>query len=143
VEPNPFLHRHILNTARQVGLPIQLREESAEMLGLEDESVDSVVGTLVLCSVEEPQHALAEIIRVLKPGGTFVFVEHVAAPPNTLLRSLQWLVRPVWQCVADGCRPNRDTLGYIEQAGFRSVQSERFRLPVAIVAPHISGTAIK
>ena len=72
-----------------------------------DKTIDSVVSTLVLCSVPSLDTTLKEILRVLKPGGTFLFIEHIAAPPGTWLRKIQGVIRPVWKAIADGCNPDR------------------------------------
>jgi len=108
-----------------------------------DASVDAVVSTLVLCSVDGHRDALAEILRVLRPGGRFVFIEHVGAPEGTWLRRLQRWIRPLWKPVADGCRPDRDTGDRILEAGFERVEMDRFRLPLPVVSPHVAGTAWK
>jgi len=89
VEPNPFMHDYLREQAQTLGLTLDLRQGTAEDLGLADESVDAVVSTLVLCSVPEQARTLQEIRRVLRPGGRFLFVEHVAAPQGTWLRRVQ------------------------------------------------------
>jgi ubiquinone/menaquinone biosynthesis C-methylase UbiE len=129
--------------AERLGMAIQLREGRAEQLPADDNSFDAVVSTLVLCSVADPQRVLQEIRRVLKVGGRFVFIEHVAAPHDTGLRRLQNLIKPLWKPMADGCNPNRETWTAIEKAGFRHVEIEHFRLNVPIVGPHIAGYAEK
>jgi hypothetical protein len=80
---------------------------------------------------------------VLKPGGTFVFLEHVAAPPGTRLRRIQGAIRPLWKVIGEGCHPDRDTGPAIQRAGFSKVSYENFRLPLGPVATQIAGTAIK
>jgi ubiquinone/menaquinone biosynthesis C-methylase UbiE len=102
----------------------------AEDLPLDDASVDAVVVTLVLCTVPEPARALAEIQRVLAPGGRLLVLEHVRAEDPRLARR-QDLVRPLQQLVARGCHPNRDTLGLLERAPLRLERVERFALPGA------------
>ncbi len=143
IEPNLFLHPHLERAAREHGFRVDIRAQEAEALDLADSSVDAVVATHVLCSVRQPARALSEIWRVLKPGGRFVFIEHVAAPPATLARHVQNLVVPLWSLVGDGCHPNRETAQAVEQAGFSSVQIETFSIPWPVVAPHIAGVAIK
>ena len=130
---------------RQIGWsgPVQLKIGLAEDLGLKDGSVDAVVGTLVLCSVDRVEVVLEEVLRVLKPGGRFYFLEHVAAPEGSWLGWLQRAVRPVWCRVLDGCRPDRDTLSWIAQAGFAQLQWEAFQAPLPVVSPHICGFAEK
>lgn len=142
VEPNPYSRPFLERAAQRAGVPLDLREGRAERLPLEDASADAVVGTLVLCSVEDLETALHEIRRVLKPGGRYVFIEHVAAPPGTLRRRLQRWARPLWRVIGDGCHPDRDTLHAIRAAGFARVEAEEFLAPAMLVAPHIAGVAV-
>ncbi len=142
VEPNGFLHADLRRAADRAGPVLDLRTAAAEALPFPDASADAVVATLVLCSVHDPAAALAEARRVLRPGGRFVFIEHVAAPRATLLRRLQHVLRAPWAVVADGCRPDRDTEALIRAAGFTEVSVGRFRMPLGLVAPHIAGTAV-
>ena len=116
----------------------------AGALPFPDASIDVVISTLVLCSVgPELNASLAEIHRVLRPGGRFLFLEHVAAPAGSLLRRVQRWVRPVWRGIADGCRPDQETGQAIEKTGFSRVEMERFRLQLPLVSPHVSGVAYK
>ncbi|MEP7287195.1 MAG: class I SAM-dependent methyltransferase [Chloroflexota bacterium] len=143
IEPNPAMFPYIEREAQRLGLTVQLREGQAERLDAADASVDAVVATLVLCSVRNPQKVLQEILRVLKPGGRFVFIEHVAAPPDTKLRRRQNFIRPFWRVFADGCEPTRETWTTIEQAGFDYVKLEHFYIDNSFVGPHIAGVAVK
>jgi ubiquinone/menaquinone biosynthesis C-methylase UbiE len=143
VEPNPYMHPYLRREAARQGLGIDLRLGTAEHLDVPDASVDAAVGTLVLCSIENPDAALREIARVLRPGGRFLYIEHVAAPPGTRLRRIQRLVRPLWQALGDGCRPDRETGTALERAGFARVRYERFTVPVPVVGPQIAGEAVK
>jgi ubiquinone/menaquinone biosynthesis C-methylase UbiE len=120
-----------------------LRTGSAERIEAPDASVDAVVATLVLCSVDDLGRTLREVQRVLKPGGTFAFVEHVAAPRGTRLRRAQALIRPVWRIVADGCTPDRETWVALEGAGFETLAYDCFRMPspVGLLSPGIAGKA--
>lgn len=108
-----------------------------------DASVDDVISTFVLCSVTDLEAALAEILRVLRPGGRFAFMEHVIAPEGSLLRRTQHLVTPVWRFVADGCHPNRGIEAAIRRTGFSSIEIQSFRAPEPIVSPRIAGVATK
>ena len=141
VEPNPWAHDYLRREAARVGLAAEVRAGTAEALPLADASVDAVVSTLVLCTVPHVPRALAEVRRVLRPGGRFVFVEHVLAPPRTRTRAVQRLVRPVWPLLADGCHPDRDIERAIREAGFARVALERFRAPVPVIGPHVAGVA--
>lgn len=143
VEPNGHFHPHLKRAARRHGLDLELRGESAEALGLPDGSVDAAVSTLVLCSVRDPQRALAEIRRVLKPGGRLYLIEHVAAPRGTPLRAVQRLFRRPWGWLGDGCRPDRETGPLVEAAGFAWLLREPFDGPPGIVRPHLMGVARK
>ncbi len=145
-EPNPHMHPYLRKKAAACGVEIDLRAASIEKLDLEDESVDAVVSTLVLCSVADVEKALAEIRRLLRPGGRFLFIEHVAAPRGTPRRCAQRLVKPLWRPLADGCRPDRETGRLIRAAGFAEVEMERFRpdgLAFTPITPHIIGTALR
>lgn len=143
VEPNPAVRPYVERAARASGADAVLVQAWAEALPFRDGVADAVISTLLLCSVEDPAAVLAEIRRVLKPGGRFVFIEHVAAPPGTRTRRRQRLVRPLWKRLADGCTPDRETWRWIEQAGFRRLDCERFTLNLPIAGPHIAGVAIK
>ncbi|MGF1512540.1 MAG: class I SAM-dependent methyltransferase [Elainellaceae cyanobacterium] len=144
VEPNPYMHDYLRQRADEANLQIRIQPGRAERLDAEDSSVDAVVSTLVLCSVENLTGTLQEILRVLKPGGTFYFVEHVAAPPQTGLRRVQGWLKPAWRVIGDGCCLDRETGPAIEAAGFERVSYNHFRAPVpAIVSPQIIGRAIK
>eukprot|EP00775_Hariotina_reticulata_P010570 gene10569-biopygen12481 len=101
----------------------------------------------VLCSVADPRAALSEVLRVLKPGGSFLFMEHVAAPLGSWPRTLQELVNPAWEWIADGCHVNRETWVAIESAGFGCCDLQHFSASsnplFVLLAPHISGRAVK
>ncbi len=143
VEPNVHFHGRIRQAARDHRLDLDLRSGVAERLPVADAQADAVVSTLVLCSVADVGRALAEARRVLRPGGRFVFVEHVAAPEDSTLRMVQRVVRRPWGWVADGCRPDQDTGRQIREAGFSDLQLESFRADLAVVSPHIAGVATR
>ena len=141
IEPNPFFHERLRARGERIGIAVDVRTGAAEALPAADHSVDAVVASLVLCSVRDPEAALREVRRVLRPGGRFAFIEHVAAPHGTALRGVQRALRPLWGALADGCHPDRDTGHLIEAAGFADVDLRRFKLPIPIVGPHIVGVA--
>jgi ubiquinone/menaquinone biosynthesis C-methylase UbiE len=147
IEPNPFMHAALRGKASAAGITAQLHTGGAGMLPEADNSTDYVISTLVFCSVPDLPQTLAEIHRVLKPGGRLLFLEHVAAARGTRLRLLQNLLRPAWQVIGDGCCINRDTATAIRAAGFSTVHLEEFRVPrppaPAWVSPHIIGRATK
>lgn len=145
VEPNLYMHRYLREKAERLGMVVDLRTGAAERLEVAENSVDAVVMTLVLCSVSNVADALHEVLRVLKPSGRFVFIEHVAAPSGTRLRSAQRLIRPLWKVMGDGCNPDRETWVALDNAGFDTVSYERFEVaaPLKIAAPTIAGMATK
>lgn len=143
IEPNVFMHRHLLEAANAHGITGEVRAEVVERLPVEDASVDAVVSTLVMCSVSDQRGALSEIRRVLRPGGRYVFVEHVAAPQRSPTWWAQKLIKPIWSALGDGCQPDRDTAAAVERAGFTHVEIQSFRAPLAVASPHIAGTAVK
>ncbi len=143
VEPNVHFHRRIRRKAKRAGIKAEVMAGVAERLPLPDASADAVLSTLVLCSVDDVARSLAEVQRVLKPGGRFVFVEHVAAPRGTALRAAQRLLRAPWGLIADGCRPDRETARMIDSAGFTDLATEKFTVPVFPISPHVIGSARK
>lgn len=145
IEPNPYMHSYLRKEADRLGLQnVELRLGTAKHLEVADNSMDAVVSTLVLCSVEHLPAVLQEAIRVLKLGGRFCFLDHVAAPQGTRLRGLQDWAEPLWKVLGDGCHPNRETWVALEDAGFERVEYEHFRADLpAIVSPQIIGVATK
>lgn len=144
IEPNPFMHSYLKKEAHKLCLNnVDLRTGTAEQIEAKDNSMDAVVSTLVLCSVPNLAATLQEILRVLKPGGRFLFIEHVAAPQGTVLRKVQSTIRPIWKVLGDGCHPDRETWVALEKAGFTNINYEHFRAPVPIVSPHIMGVGTK
>jgi SAM-dependent methyltransferase len=116
----------------------------AEALPLPTSSADVVVCTLTLCSVLDPAAAVAEIRRVLKPGGSFVFVEHVLSEDDDALRAQQVALDGLQAKLADGCHLNRRTLQTITSAGFADYELvERFTLPgFGLISSQVAGIAI-
>lgn len=145
IEPDPFMLRRARKALDQVGLPIDLRQAVAEELPFEDDSFDTVVSTLVLCTVASPQKALAEMRRVLKPSGQIRLYEHVRYD-HSFGAFWQDLVTPCWRWFGAGCNPNRDTASYVRQAGFEFCELRLLKdippiPPMAFVRPHIVGVA--
>jgi SAM-dependent methyltransferase len=114
----------------------------AEALPVPDGSVDTVVATLVLCSVADPALVLVEVARVLRPGGRFLFLEHVRAHDAGLAR-WQDRLTPLWKVVAGNCHPNRSTLATLRASPLVVTDVTEGRIPKAapIVRPRIAGTA--
>jgi SAM-dependent methyltransferase len=122
-------------------VPASVVVAPAEELPFEDASFDAVVSTLVLCTVEDPDRALAEIGRVLRPDGRLLFVEHVRAESPRLARWQERLATP-WEIWANGCRCDRPTLERIEERfAVRRVERETWRGMPAIVHPLVIGEA--
>jgi ubiquinone/menaquinone biosynthesis C-methylase UbiE len=118
-------------------------DASAEALPLDDGSVDTVVSTLVLCTVDFPDRALAEVARVLRPQGQLLFIEHVRSHSPRLGRWQDRLETP-WRHFAAGCRCNRDTIASIAAAGFSTEHEDKhWKGGPPIVAPLVTGRAVK
>ena len=144
VEPNPYMRPYLEEMARQHDVSFEICGGTAEDLDLSDASADFVVSTLVLCSVDDPEAALQEVLRVLKPGGRFIFVEHVAAPHGTTTRKWQRRLRGFWRCICDGCTLDRETWIVLEEAGFATCEIEHFEAEdTPLVKPHIAGIGMK
>jgi ubiquinone/menaquinone biosynthesis C-methylase UbiE len=142
IEPEPYLRRLALAGASQAPVPIRVVDGTAEALPAPDGAVDAVVASLVLCTVTDPDQALAETRRVLRPSGRLRFYEHVRAEDPRLARWQDRLERP-WGWLVGGCHPNRDTVAAITAAGLRLVQLDRFDLPAMPppTRPHVLGVA--
>jgi Methylase involved in ubiquinone/menaquinone biosynthesis len=141
LEPNPHMHDFLREQLAGRPLDATLRTDPAQDTGLPDACADVVVSTLVLCSVPSLDDTLAELRRILKPGGRLLFIEHVAAPHDTWLYTLQRGIRPVWTRLADGCHPDRETGRALQRAGFSSVSFDRFDTGLPVVSPHVMGVA--
>lgn len=144
IEPNPHMHPALVVAARRHGIELDLRPVGGAETGLPDGDVDAVVATLVLCTVPDPVAVLAEVRRILRPGGRLVLLEHVAAPPGSVLDRLQAVLRPGWRWAFEGCDLRRDTGALLAEAGFRSLDVQRYRLrsPFLPVNEQIAGTAV-
>jgi len=144
-EPGIGMHPRLTRRAEAAGIELDIRPRGAEVMDLADCSVSLVVGTLVLCTAANPAAVLAEIRRVLVPGGRLVFVEHVLSPRKGPLRGLQRLVRAPWGWAFEGCDVCRQTDTLLAEAGFGSVECERFavRSPLLPIVPHIAGVATR
>jgi ubiquinone/menaquinone biosynthesis C-methylase UbiE len=135
----PRLERRLL-ASRHVGVVVHA---SAESLPFADASFDTVVSTLVLCTVDDPRKCLTEIHRVLTPKGELLFLEHVRAPDGSRLQRWQNRLHDPWRAFAYGCHCNRDTLDLLQRERFAIGELQRGKwvgMP-ALVGPLISGRA--
>lgn len=144
VEPDPHMTKRLRAKLAEAGNPTEVVEAPGEKLPFEDASFDTVVVTLVLCTVPKPAAALAEIARVLKPGGQFLFIEHVRSEKPSLARWQDRLERP-WRFLGDGCHCNRETVATIAASPLSLGEVEHHKLPKAIpiVEPLVRGNAVR
>ena len=137
VEPEPYLRARAVEAAREAPVAVDVTEGLADRLPFEDSSFDAAVVSLVLCTVPDVDAALAEMRRVIRPGGELRFYEHVLSRGPRLA----WLQRAftrsgVWPLLAGGCHADRDTAAAIERANFEVERCRRFRFcPNPVVAP--------
>lgn len=142
VDPSAAMLRRARKRAAAAGREVKLVEAPAEELPFEDAAFDTVVAIAVLCTVDDPDKAIREIRRVLRPGGRFLFNEHVRSPDPGRAHWQDRLERP-WGFIAGGCHPNRRTLAAIEAAGFQVGELEQGELPALprLVRPYVRGVA--
>lgn len=140
-EPDPFMRKKLRPKLARARVPVELSEAGAQALPFPDESFDTVVSTLVLCTVPDQRVALAEIRWVLRPGGRLLFIEHVRGEGS----AARWQdrIEPLWSRLLAGCHPNRDTVASIREAGFEIESLESFYPPVPLsgLTPHVQGVA--
>jgi ubiquinone/menaquinone biosynthesis C-methylase UbiE len=139
VEPDEFMVERARRNAAEQGRTIDLHVAPAEALPFPDETFDTVIVTLTLCSVSDLEGSLSEARRVLKPGGELRFWEHVR-PSGRLTGLLSDAVAPAWKRVGAGCHMNRRTAEAVAAAGFEIASLERSRLNGL---PSILGVAVK
>lgn len=118
IEPNPAMHDRLTANADRSGVDLEIRTLHGESIDVADGAADAVVATLVLCGVGDPNQVMAEVRRVLKPGGTFFFIEHVVAPSGSWTRRLQRLVKRPHRWLFNGCEVDRDTAELLRNSGF-------------------------
>jgi ubiquinone/menaquinone biosynthesis C-methylase UbiE len=143
LEPDPAMRR--LGQRRLHACPVPARwiDAPAEAIPLADHSVDTVLCSLVLCSVDDPATAIRELRRVLRPGGHLLVLEHVHARPGTRLAGAQTRLDPFWGRLAGGCHLDRDTRGELERAGFTTagVRDRRLTALLPLIGPALMGAA--
>src|ERR687897_3594193 len=123
-EPDPFMRSRIGPKLEDARVPVEVSAAGAETLPFPDGSFDTVVSTLVLCTVQDHDAALDEVRRVLRPGGRLLFIEHVRADGS----AARWQDRlgPLWGRLFGSCHLDRDTIAAIEEAGFEIETFESF-----------------
>lgn len=145
VEPEPYLRELATSAAASAPVPVTVRAGTAELLPLPDGSVDAAVLCLVMCSLPDRSTALAEVRRVLRPGGTLRFLEHTLADTRGLRIAQRVADATVWPLLAGGCHTAREPALEIERAGFEVTQLRRLRFPEARFTqpstPHVLGLA--
>ncbi len=143
-EPNNAMARQIESRRQQAPLPFEVVQAPGERLPFDDATFDTVVGTLVLCEPRDPAAVVAEVARVLKPGGRYLFMEHVRSDDPRLARSQdRWA--PTFRAVSGGCNCNRRTLATIEDAGLDVERKRLGHFPKSpkVTSPLLSGSAIR
>lgn len=147
VEPEPYLRSLATNAAAQAATPVTVLAGTADRLPLPDRSVDAAVLCLVMCSLDDRPAALAELRRVLRPGGTLRFLEHTIAD-TTGLRAVQRIAdATVWPLLTGGCHTATDPATTISAAGFEMTTIRRLRFPenrfTQPSSPHVLGSATR
>jgi ubiquinone/menaquinone biosynthesis C-methylase UbiE len=137
LEPDDYLRNLAMERAASAPVPVTVVAAAAEQIPADCGTADAVVVSLVLCSVANQAAVLAEIQRVLRPGGTLAFYEHVRSG-HPLLGKAEDLLTPAWGAIAGGCHPNRDTLNAIAAAGFSVRDYRRFGFAVHPLVPPVS-----
>lgn len=147
VEPEPRLRELARSAALRAEVPVDVVPGTAEALPLKSEAFDAAVVSLVLCSVRDPARALAEIARVLRPGGELRFFEHGRADGRGMTAVQRALDRTVWPLLFGGCHTGRDTLGELRAAGFDLGAYRHLRVPAGgpslPTSAHVLGTALR
>ncbi|XP_048856358.1 putative methyltransferase-like protein 7A [Brienomyrus brachyistius] len=146
-DPNPHFKKYLQNS---VASSDHLKFEKfvvasgEDLREVEDGSVDVVVCTLVLCTVKDTTQVLAEVRRVLRPGGALFFMEHVVSDPSTWTFFMQHVLQPLWYYFGDGCEVTRDTWKDLEASRFSELKLRHIQAPLFfLIKPHIVGYAVK
>jgi ubiquinone/menaquinone biosynthesis C-methylase UbiE len=141
-EPDPHMAKRLRARAAEIQTPSQVVEAGAEQLPFDDHSFDTVVATLVLCTVDDPNRVVAEVARLLKADGQLLLIEHVRDAEGSRRARWQDRLQPPWTWIGAGCHPNRDT-GTTLSASFDTAGLQADQMPgsgTALVKPLIRGT---
>ncbi len=127
VDPNAGMHSLARKRVKQTGIEVDQKLLSSEKLPFDNDTFDTVVSTFTLCSIAQVEQALAEVCRVLKPGGQFLFLEHGLSPDANVQK---WQHRLNWleMRIADGCRLDRNIRGIVSSQPFTSARIDEFYL---------------
>ena len=141
-EPAPPMIGRLERQAEEAETASSVMAADAERLPFEDDRFDTVVSTLVLCTVDDPQEAIEEIARVLRPGGKLLFLEHVRSDSSRLARWQDRLHGP-WHAFAAGCNANRPTVDMLRESSLlvENVEHDRWKWMPALVHPLAIGVA--
>lgn len=144
-EPNQYMHPILQRRAEHFGIDLDLRDVTGESLDLASASVDFVFSSHVLCTARQPEKVISEVRRVLRRGGRFACIEHVAAPEGSPIQGVQRLLRKPWQWIFEGCDLCRDTGSRLRAAGFAAVDVQPLELPNMFVPirPQIATVCVK
>lgn len=126
IDPDPVLLRRARKRMRGLRFPVRLQAADAQQLPFADNSFDTVVSTLVFCTVPDAGRGLREIRRVLRPEGQVRLLEHVRSE-NPRMARFQDFILPVWKRVFGGCHPNRDTVARLKESGFALNEFKRYK----------------
>lgn len=145
VEPEPYLRGLAVRAAAAARVPVTVHAGRADRLPLPDDSADAAVLCLVMCSLDDRAAALAEVRRVLRPGGVLRFFEHTRAETRGLRLAQRIADATLWPLLAGGCHTSTDPVGAITDAGFRVADCRRLRFPerrfTQPSSPHVLGVA--
>jgi ubiquinone/menaquinone biosynthesis C-methylase UbiE len=143
-EPEKNMTRRLESRVARSGRSAEVLRAPAEALPFDDGTFDTVVSTLMLCTVEDPRDAISEMARVLRPGGALLFLEHVRSEEPRLAR-WQDRLHGAWRSFADGCNCNRETLELLANEGFdvEVVDRAAWRRMPPIVRPLVSGRGLR
>lgn len=145
VEPNPVMRDKLAANAQRLGVDLDIRSVRGEHIDVADKTADFVLATLVLCGVDDPAQVVAEAHRVLKPGGSFHFMEHVGAPQGSVTQKVQAAVKVPHRWMFNGCEVDRDTASLLRASDFSEVEIDEIDCGVGdlYVRHRILGVAVK